>query len=94
MGTGTCSPGLDFPSVNVAGSPESVRIGRRGGGSRPCYLYLFFPLPPHSASLSLLDGQQPHGHTMQTRDAKSEGQRHQISRGVSRPVLSRPVTAR
>lgn len=28
MGTGTCSPDLDFPSVTVVRSPESVRIGR------------------------------------------------------------------
>lgn len=31
MGTGTCSPDLDFPSVTVVRSPESVRIGGRGG---------------------------------------------------------------
>lgn len=34
MGTGTCSPDLDFPSVTVVRSPESVRIGGVRGRDR------------------------------------------------------------
>lgn len=119
MGTGTCSPDLDFPSVNVAGSPESVRIGGGEGGGglleqsaaysstviSPCYSFLItfpFPIPGWADSKAWVQfpthGRPPQPWCrIQTREIKSEGQRHQPWRLPPCPVSSchcsmKPVT--
>lgn len=98
MGTGIPSPDLDFPSLNGAGSPESVRIGgafcccffffQKGGGETGPVTFL---VPSLSSPAALCLCGMPMAIELQAERLNQEASA--ISRGVSRPVLSRPVTA-